>query len=209
MALATSSFSISAAIGCEAVRGCSLTALKSPSLVPSATLVKFLDRITSSYGAPILDAPAGFGRNALAIAALGYDVVAVDIDADRLTSMEKSAADISQPTPRSNAWGRVISVCADLTCGRLPFGNSSFSAILCIHYPVQRIIGDLDATVQNGGHIYIETFGGQGQNYLELPKAGEIRDALRGFDLYFYQERPVGPRSHNSVVVTALGQKRR
>lgn len=157
-----------------------MTALKSPSpLVPSATLMKFLDRITSSYGAPILDVPAGFGRNALALAALGYEVVAVDKDVGRLTSMQKSAADIPQSSQRSKAWGRIISVCADLTCGRLPFGNSSFSAILCVHYPAQRIIADLDAAVQNGGHIYIETFGGQGQNYLELPKAGEVRDALR------------------------------
>lgn len=184
--------------------------LKSSSpLVPSTTLMKFRDRITSSYGAPILDAPAGFGRNALALAALGYDVVAVDKDLDRLRSVEKSGDDIVQSTRSSNACGRVISVCADLASGRLPFGNSSFSAILCIHYPVQRIVSDFDAAVQKGGHIYIETFGGQGQNYLELPRAGEIRDALKGFEFHFYKERPVGPRSHNSVVVTALVQKRR
>lgn len=181
--------------------------LRSPSpLVPSTTLMKFLGRITSSYGAPILDAPAGFGRNALTLAALGCDVVGVDKDVDRLNSMEKSSAEIRQ---RSNTCGRVISVCADLMRGRLPFGNSSFSAILCVHYPAQRILPDLDAALQNGGRIYIETFGGQGQNYLDLPRAGEIRDALRSYELHFYEERPVGPRSHDSVAVTALGQKRR
>lgn len=186
-------------------------ALLNPSspLIPSATLMKFGDRITSSYGAPILDAPTGFGRNALAFAALGYDAVAVDNDVERLKSVERSAGDICLSARRSNACGRVISVCTDLTCGRLPFADSSFSAVLCIHYAVQRIIPDLDAALQSGGHIYIETFGGQGQNYLELPKAGEIRDALRGFELLFYYERPVGPSSCHAVAVTALGQKRR
>jgi predicted RNA methylase len=68
-----------------------VTKLESPSpLVPSTTLMKFLVRITSSYGAPILDAPCGFGRNALALAARGYDVVAVDRDIDRLRFIENN-----------------------------------------------------------------------------------------------------------------------
>ena len=186
-----------------------MTKLESPSpLVPSTTLMKFLVRITSSYGAPILDAPCGFGRNALALAARGYHVVAVDRDIDRLRSLENSAADILHSDRPSNACGRISSVCADLSTNRLPFAKSSFSAVICVHYPVQTIISDLDAAVQKGGHFYIETFGGQGQNYLELPKAGEIRDALAGYDFHFYKERQVGPRSQNSVAVRALGRKR-
>lgn len=186
-----------------------MTKLESPSpLVPSATLMKFLVRITSSYGAPILDAPCGFGRNALALAARGYHVVAVDRDIDRLRLLENSAANILHSDRPSNASGRVSSVCADLSANRLPFAKSSFSAVICVHYPVQTIISDLDAAVQKGGHFYIETFGGQGQNYLELPKAGEIRDALAGYDFHFYKERQVGPRSLNSVAVRALGRKR-
>jgi hypothetical protein len=59
----------------------------------------------------------------------------------------------------------------------------------------------------DGGHLFIETFGGQGQNYLELPKADEIRQALRGYKLLFYNERSVGPISQNSVVVKVLAQK--
>jgi SAM-dependent methyltransferase len=185
-----------------------VTAHKSSSpLVPSKTLMSFLDRIALSYDAPILDAPSGFGRNALALAARGYDVVAVDRDIDRLRSMEKSAASLLQSNQRPNACGRVTSVCADLTVNRLPFSNFSFSTIICVHYPVQTIVSDLAAAVRRGGHIYIETFGGQGRNYLELPKAGEVHDALTGYKFHFYRERPVGPRSQNSVVVTALGQK--
>ena len=39
--------------------------------------MQVLDRVTSSYAEPILDAPCGFGRNALALASHGYDVIAV------------------------------------------------------------------------------------------------------------------------------------
>jgi SAM-dependent methyltransferase len=178
-----------------------------PSLVPSKTLMQFLGRLTSSYGEPILDAPCGFGRNALALAGQGYDVVAVDNDLDRLKSLKKSAAINSPRGIRSTASGRLLPICADLASDRLPFGGSSFSAILCIHYPVQEIISDLCTTLKDGGWLYVETFGGQGRNFLELPKAGEIRHALHGYELVFYNERLVGPTSQQAVVVGVLAQK--
>ena len=95
----------------------------------------------------------------------------------------------------------------NLVGDRLPFRKSSFSAILCIHYPVQKIIMDLCAALKSGGWIYIETFGGQGRNYLELPKLGEIPKALQGFELAFCREKPVGPPSFGAAVVHALAQK--
>jgi SAM-dependent methyltransferase len=172
-----------------------------PPLVPSKTLIRFLDRVVSSYGAPILDAPCGFGRNALPLAAEGFNVIAVDKDPDRLNSLQKSISE------KPRAVGKVFPLCADLTKGRLPFGPRSFSAILCIHYPVQNILADLDDQLMDGGHLFIETFGGHGENYLELPKADEIRQALKGYELIFYNERSVGPISQNAVVVMAFAQK--
>jgi SAM-dependent methyltransferase len=172
-----------------------------PPLVPSKTLIRSLDRVVSSYGAPILDAPCGFGRNALPLAAEGFNVIAVDKDPVRLNSLQKSISE------KAHAVGRVFPLCADLTKGRLPFGPRSFSAILCIHYPVQNILADLDDQLIDGGHLFIETFGGHGENYLELPKADEIRQALKGYELIFYNERSVGPTSQNAVVVKALAQK--
>jgi SAM-dependent methyltransferase len=169
--------------------------------------MQFLDRITSSYAEPILDAPCGFGRNALALASQGHDVVAVDHDLDRLKSLKKSAATNSPRGLRPTASGRVLPICADLTSDRLPFGGASFSAILCVHYPAQRIISDFCTALKDGGWLYIETFGGQGQNYLDLPKAGEIRHALQGYELVFYKERLVGPTRREAVVVGALAQK--
>jgi len=148
-----------------------------------------------------LDAPCGFGRNAFPLADKGFDVIAVDKDLRRLESLQKAQSE------KADAVGKVLPLCADLTSGRLPFGSCSFSAILCIHYPVQNIIADLDDRLMAGGHLFIETFGGHGQNYLDLPKANEIRQALQGYKLIFYEERSVGPIAENSVVVKALAQK--
>lgn len=148
-----------------------------------------------------MDAPCGFGRNALPLVANGFNVVAVDKDLVRLNLLQKSIPEQTNPI------GKVFPLCADLTSGRLPFGPRSFSAILCIHYPVQNILADFDELLIVGGHLFIETFGGQGQNYLDLPEADEIRQALKGYNMIFYNERSVGPISHNSVVVKALAQK--
>jgi hypothetical protein len=65
----------------------------------------------------------------------------------------------------------------------------------------------LDDQLMDGGHLFIETFGGHGENYLELPKADEIRQALKSYKLLFYNERSVGPTCQNAVVVKALAQK--
>lgn len=170
------------------------------SLEASKKLIRVLSQLTFSDHAPILDAPCGFGRNALAVADQGYDVIAVDKDVNRLTALKQSLA--GQP-----AAGNVFAICADLVTGRLPFGTRSFSAVLCIHYPVQRIILDLKAVLKPGGYLYIETFQGHGKNYLELPKAGEISRALQDCEILIYNERCVGPPSEQAVIVEALACK--
>ena len=160
-----------------------------------------LSQLAFSDDALILDAPSGFGRNALALADRGYDVIAVDKDLKRLGALKQLLAD--QPPA-----GKVVVICADLITGRLPFGAFSFSTVLCIHYPVQRIVLDLKSVLKPGGHLYIETFQGHGMNYLELPKAGEILRALQDCEMLIYKERPTGPPSEQAVVVEALARKR-
>jgi SAM-dependent methyltransferase len=181
-----------------------LTVVRRPkpgsSLEPSKNLMRVLDQLTLCADAPILDAPCGFGRNAFALADHGYDVIAVDKDVARLTTLKRSAG--------SRVKGRVVAICGDLVRGRVPFGESSFSAIICVHYPVQRIISDLKAVLKRGGHFYIETFQGHGKNYLELPKAGEILTALQEWEILIYNERSVGPPGEHAVIVEALARKK-
>lgn len=177
------------------------------SLEPSKKLIRLLDRLQPCDHGPILDAPSGFGRNALALADRGYHVIAVDRDEDRLAAVKNSERSRIHGKG-ANADGKVSVVCVDLTRERVPFGGHSFSAVICIHYPVQRIVSDLIDVVDCGGHIYVETFQGHGKNYLELPRAGEILFALRNLDIVAYNERRVGPPSEQATVVEALARKR-
>ena len=64
------------------------------------------------------------------------------------------------------------------------------------------------ASLVPSGHVYIETFGGHGGNYLDLPKAGQLRDWLsRHFRLVFYRERQAGPTDSGAVSVKLLAKK--
>ncbi len=59
-----------------------------------------------------------------------------------------------------------------------------------------------------GRHVYVETFGGQGENFRVLPKAGQLRDLFsRHVEFKYYKERQVGPTEFNSVSVTLFAQK--
>jgi hypothetical protein len=69
---------------------------------------------------------------------------------------------------------------------------------------------DYISSLQEGGHIYVETFGGHGENFRVLPKAGQLRKLLsRDVRFKYYKERKVGPIGFNSVAVTLFAQKRK
>jgi SAM-dependent methyltransferase len=174
-------------------------------LKPSTMMLRLLDGISFSENATVLDAPCGFGRNAVALAAKGCVVVGADNDCRRLDSLKRVVAELKSS---KQTHPRIFPICADLSDNSWPFVESSFSAVVCVHFPAQEIIENLKGSLQEGGYIYIETFGGQGGNYLQLPKAGELRAALAGYDLLHYKERSVGPATSNAVAVVALAQKR-
>jgi hypothetical protein len=89
-----------------------------------------------------------------------------------------------------------------------PFSGDQFSSIICAHF-LNELIASFWSSLVAGGHLYIETFGGQGRNYLDLPQAGQLRDQLSPqFDLPFYQERKVGPAGNGAVAVRLLARKR-
>lgn len=59
---------------------------------PSKTLVKFADQIASLGEGPIIDAPCGYGRNAVELAAHGCTVIAIDIDQQILSILDRLKA---------------------------------------------------------------------------------------------------------------------
>jgi hypothetical protein len=64
---------------------------------------------------------------------------------------------------------------------------------VCVHYLNSALFPCFHSSLVLGGHLYIEKVGGQGQNYLELPMAGALRELLS--PLFFID----WPRSNQSA----------
>jgi SAM-dependent methyltransferase len=176
----------------------------------SKTLVRFADQLALFGNDPVIDAPSGYGRNAIALAARGCTVVAFDNDQKRLVALEQlKAAYVAERTSAGVSTGQIFTVCADLTAEGWPVAPSSVSAIICIHFAMIDLVPNFMSSLQVGGHIYVETFGGQGQNFRELPKAGQLRELLsRHVEFRYYKERKVGPTEFDSVSVTLFARRR-
>jgi SAM-dependent methyltransferase len=179
-------------------------------LSPSSTLLRFVGDIAYP-GADALDLACGFGRNAILMAAYGCDVICADRDLVRLRHLDATKAALQAQAPNGGAaQGRITTVCADFTAGRWPFETSSFDVIIIVHFGRVELFPFLIPTLRVGGHLYFETFGGQGQNHLDLPQPGEAKAALRGdFDVKYYKERAASRHHPQAVTVKVLARKLR
>jgi SAM-dependent methyltransferase len=177
---------------------------------PSKALIEVIDELTALSRYPMLDAGCGVGRNATALAARGLSIVCVDRNFDCLNSLIRSAAIQNTDLGRRELeGGRLHLVHADLKHYRWPFSQSCFGAIICVHFLDTNLFDAFRFSLVPNGYLYIETFGGHGGNYLDLPAAGQLRDLLsRSFQLGFYREKPVGPADSEAVSVKLLAKKR-
>lgn len=159
---------------------------------PSSTLVKFAGTIAASGSGLVLDAGCGFGRNAIALAAQGCTVICVDNDLRRLRMLDSVKAEyLAANAAGSKRVGEVITVCADLRSDRWLFTPGSFSAVVCVHFVKMELLPYFSLSLWAGGYLYIETFGGQGGNYVDLPKAGQVRGVLGDYEFIHYVEKRV------------------
>jgi hypothetical protein len=102
--------------------------------------------------------------------------------------------------------GALYPVCADIS--RWPFARNLFSAIVCVHVATEELLDLFRDGIVKDGFLYIETFGNQGRNYLDLPKAGQLQNALASdFSTLIYRERKAGPVGYDAVCATYFGQK--
>jgi SAM-dependent methyltransferase len=147
---------------------------------PSRSMMNFADELTQKSKWPALDAGCGFGRNAVALALRGLSVVCVDHDAERLRKLGRIAPDCINALKRPGfAVGQLHPICVRLDSLRWPFPENCFSAIICVHFIKIELFDLFRSSLVSGGHLFIETFGGHGRNYLDLPKAGQLRDLAR------------------------------
>lgn len=179
----------------------------SPLESPSGGLIRFAYSLQRTE-LPILDAGCGFGRNAVALAMRGLDVVCADGDEKRLRTL-MALAPAYMESLADGEFGTLQPVCTQLSESCWPFSETCFSAIVCIHFLHVGLLSLFGASLVAGGYLYVETFGGHGRNYLDLPMEGHLRGALIAtqFRILFYQERPVGPANFGAVSVKFFAQK--
>src|SRR5262249_14824165 len=105
--------------------------------------------------------------------------------------------------------GQLYPVLAHLEPSCWPFRENCFAGIVCVHFLNVALFGAFRSSLVAGGYLYIETFGGHGGNYLDLPRAGQLHKLLQAdFDLRSYRERKVGPAGYDAVTVKLFAQKR-
>ena len=105
--------------------------------------------------------------------------------------------------------GQLVLQRLDLMKDPWPFGSGTVGGILNIHFFAPTLFPFFARSLSPGGYLLFETVPGCGGNYLELPKAGEVRTALgKAFDIEFYKEGQVGPHAYNAVTVQTLARRR-
>jgi hypothetical protein len=136
----------------------------------SKTLISFAEEMATDSGLPVLDAGCGFGRNAVALAGRGMSVVCADRRLERLTTLArfgpKYLADHRQPECKA---GNLYPMLAELNPTKWPFREGCFAGIICVHYFNIDLFEMFSTSLISGGFLYLETFGGHGQNFRELP----------------------------------------
>jgi SAM-dependent methyltransferase len=171
---------------------------------PCPLLKRFAASIVSSrQGAPILDVACGAGRNAIFLAAQGYDVVCID---KNLTKLRSICSTGSLPDALR---GRLQMNEIDLVKDAWPFGAGTIGAIINVHFLLPALFPCFESSLISAGRLLVESVPAHGGNYLELPKAGNVRTALqRAFDFEFYKERKAGPGNYDAVTVQLVAKRR-
>jgi SAM-dependent methyltransferase len=168
-------------------------------LQPSVLVSRFGSQIVNAAGdRPILDVACGSGRNAQALSRLDATVICVDKDLTRLRSYEALIS------------SEKLKPCQlDLERESWPFGKATVGGIINVHFLLPSLFSSFKASLFADGFLLIETVPGCGGNYLQLPRAGELRSSFADdFDFLFYRERKVGPPSCDAVTVQLVARRR-
>ena len=145
---------------------------------PAAFLLEVLPRLPPGR---VLDVAAGAGRNAIHLAALGWDVDAVDASAPGLEIARRRASE------RGVA---IATIVADLERWRPPDG--AYDVVLDFEYLDRPRLGALERALRPGGALVFETFttratAGPRRREFRL-EPGELRAAFPGLAVAIYEE---------------------
>lgn len=146
--------------------------------------------MATASGGRVLDLACGRGRHALAAAALGLDVLAVDRNQEQLAQLTELARS------RGALGGRVEVVCVDLETGTAPIlPGGPFAAVLVFRYLHRPLAPAIERWLAPGGLLLYETFTaeqrslGWGPTRDEfLLRTGELPTLFPGLIVEAYEE---------------------
>lgn len=132
----------------------------------------------------VLDIAMGSGRNALFLAARGYEVTGIDVSPVAAERCREEAARLGL---------HISAICADLTSYRLP--ESAFDVILNFYYLQRDLCPRIEEALRPGGLLVFETFTtkqrrhGWGPTQDEhLLRPGELLALFPGLEQLVYRE---------------------
>ncbi|HEX5392583.1 MAG TPA: methyltransferase domain-containing protein [Rhodocyclaceae bacterium] len=139
-------------------------------LSPSSWVTRFSSLIVP--GGTVLDLAAGKGRHARYLAGLGYQVEAVDRDAEALASLE--------------GFSGIAASKADLEGEGWPYFGRVFDAVVVTNYLYRPLMPQILSLLDHGGVLIYETFMvgnerlGKPENPAYLLRKGELLDLVSG-----------------------------
>jgi SAM-dependent methyltransferase len=172
----------------------------------ASSLVKRFARelVTSRRGASIVDVACGSGRNAIFLAEQGCEVACLDRDLKQLQHLLTSGTLKPAVTEKLHLHE------LDLVNDPWPFGPHTVGGIINVHFTVPALFPAFENSLLPGGCLVVETVPAHGGNYLELPRAGQLRSSLEAaFDLEFYRERKAGPGNYDAVTAQLFAKRRK
>ena len=159
----------------------------------------------AAHGKPILDVACGSGRNAFFLSSLGATVICMDRELTRLREYltQNASAGFIEGADR------LVPHQIDLVKAAWPFDCGNAGGIINVHFTLPALFPFFANSLIPNGYLLIETIPGCGENFMDLPKRGELKTALEPhFDFEMYKESPVGRPEGNAVTVKLVATRR-
>jgi SAM-dependent methyltransferase len=170
---------------------------KSPKPLLSPYFRKFVSQ-HKFFDGPILDLPCGYGRHTFELLKSSYQIVASDLDAERLRHIESKV--ISRVNP--------VLLQLDVINDPWPFDKDYFGAVINVHFFHASLFDKFAYSLKPNGLLYFESIENRGGNYEQLPECGELRNLLVDhFAIIDYAEKPAGPKGSLKTTVKAVARK--
>lgn len=173
----------------------------SPLRGPSAWLIANADLLPR--GGKVLDVACGRGRHALLLASAGFEVTAIDRDAEAVAFLRASAQRL-----RLTLTAGIV----DLETDPPPdLSRDAYEAVFVFNYLHRPLMPALLAAVKPGGRLFYETFTtrqaevGHPKNPAFLLEAGELPKLVAPFTVLRSREGEVDGRFIASVVAERPG----